>query len=229
MVIVGTVAGIVTALGALVALWFYGKQASASTRDHLNNVHQLIFQRLDAPEIRAARHYVYALDTTVEDNGELKERQPTETSDLTYETQHWLALGSPSCPGSAEHQEVWRQNRAKAEAMARALDQLGYLVREGIVPINVVARFYSYPALRCWYQLSPYVGAVRTARRQPGHMWEWENLVRKIIVGARNGEGIWQGTRQHDNLDEYASKIEQRTKDFPKDTDWNPPDRSWKN
>jgi hypothetical protein len=111
--------------------------------------------------------------------------------------------------------------------IARALDQLGYLVREGIVPLNVVARFYSYPTLRCWYQLSPYVAAIRVSRKQPGHMWEWENLVWKIIKGARSGAGIWTGALEHDNLRDYAQKIEERTKDFPKARDWNPPDRSW--
>src|SRR5437667_302215 len=94
--------------------------------------------------------------------------------------------------------------KRQAEAIARALDQLGYLVREGIVRLNVIARFYSYPTLKCWYELSPYVAAVRTARNQPGHMWEWENLVKKVIEGARTDTGLWKGTLEHDNLKEYA-------------------------
>jgi hypothetical protein len=62
-------------------------------------------------------------------------------------------------------------------------------------------------------------------------MWEWENLVRKIVEGARSGTGIWKGTLEHDNLKEYADKIRERTgvKDFPRDASWNPPDHSWAN
>jgi hypothetical protein len=223
---------VLTVIVALVAVFFYYKQAWAATRDHLNNVHQLVFERLDAPEIRAARHYVYALDTVINSKGELEDRPPLDTTNLTYQVEHWLALGSPGfTEGTEQQQQVWKRNKAKAETVARALDQLGYLVREGIVPLNVVARFYSYPALKCWYQLSPYIGAIRSARKQPGHMWEWENLVREIINGARKGTGIWKGTLEHDNLGEYAEKIKERTstKDFPRDEKWKPPDRSWAN
>jgi hypothetical protein len=224
-----TITGSLAAVAALVALGYYRKQAAASTRDHLNNVHQLVFQRLDATEVREARHYVYALDTTVNEKGELTERDPSDTAGLTYENEYWLALGSPACPGSADRQEQWKKNRAKAELIARALDQLGYLVREGIVPLNVVARFYSYPTLRCWYQLSPYIAAIRNNRGQPGHMWEWENLVRRIIEGAELNRGIWKGTSDHDNLKAYATKIALRSgvDAFPKDLKWNPPDCSW--
>ena len=223
------VIAVVTAIGAIVALYFYHQQASAARRDHLSNVHQLIFERLDAREIRAARHYVYSLDTIVNSNGDLADRLPLDTTNLTYEVEHWLILGSPGPTKETEQQHAWQQNKAKAETVARALDQLGYLVREGIVPLNVVARFYSYPTLRCWYKLSPYIAAIRRSRKQPGHMWEWENLVRKIINGARSRTGVWKGTLEHDNLKKYADMIEERTsvKDFPKDEKWNPPDRSY--
>lgn len=211
------------------ALAEYKTQAWAATREHMNNVHLAVFQRLDAPEVRGARHYVYAMDTIWNAaRGEFEDRKPLDLSNLTFQRQQWLLLGTPDCPGTEEEQKPWKENKAKAEIMARALDQLGYLVREGIVPINVVARFYTYPALRCWYQLCPYIEAVRKTRKQPGHMWEWENLVNKIIVGARSGEGIWKGTADHDNLKEYTTKITERTarKDFPRDEVWNPPDQT---
>jgi len=232
LTIIVAVATIIGGVSTFIGLSYYKKQAWAASRDHLNNVHQLVFERLDRPEVRAARHYVYAMDTAVNPKGELEERKPLDMSNLTFQTEHWLVLGSPECAWTELQQEPWKQNKAKAEIMARALDQLGYLVREGIVPLNVVARFYSYPTLRCWYQLSPYIEAVRKARRQPGHMWEWGNLVKKIIEGARKKEGIWKGTLDHDNLKEYADKIEERTtkrKEFPRDEQWSPPDHSWAN
>ena len=177
--------------GAVVAaLVFYSKQARAATEqaraarvEHLNNVHQLIFERLDAAEIRAARHYVYAIDTTLA-NGKHEELPPLTDSPLTYQNEHWVELGGLGLTHGDETQRMlWQEHKDKAEKVARALDQLGYLVREGIVPLNVVARFYSYPTLKCWYKLSPYIAAIRKDRQQLGHMWEWENLVKKIIAG----------------------------------------------
>jgi hypothetical protein len=133
-------------------------------------------------------------DAYYDSNGALKERGPLDMSNLIFQTEHWLELDSPGHLWSEQEQEPWKQNRAKAELISRALDQLGYLVREGIVPLNVVARFYSYPTLKCWYQLSPYVAAVRKSRGQIGHMWEWENLVTKIMDGTGKNEGILRTT-----------------------------------
>ena len=221
------VVGIVGLAIGLAALVYYKRQAWAATKDHLNNVHQLIFQRLDAPEIRAARHYVYSMDARVDSTGNRVPREPGDISNLTFESEHWLELDSPGCPGTQEDHQRWQPNKGKAEMIARALDQLGYLVREGIVPLNVVARFYSYPTLKCWYELSPYIAAVRVARKQHGHMWEWEHLVKKVIKGVRTDTGLWKGAGEHDNLKEYAERIEKRTKGFPTDEKWNPPDHFW--
>jgi hypothetical protein len=225
--------GIATMVGgfsAFLGLRHYKHQAVAATRDHLNNVHQSIFERLDKADVREARHYVYALDRKPDNEGKIVDGAPLELDKLTFQKEHWLLLGSKDCPGSPEEQKRWGANKGKAELIARALDQLGYLVREGIVPLNVVARFYSYPTLRCWYQLSPYIAAVRLDRKQHGHMWEWENLVKKIIKGAISDCGLWKGTGEHDNLNDYAAKIKERTADeakFPWDRKWLPPDLSW--
>jgi hypothetical protein len=227
--VVGGLAALVTGVSAYRGLRYYKEQASAATRDHLNSVHHSIFERLDKPEVRTARHYVYGMDTRVNSKGEPEDREPLDMVNLAFSKQNWLTLGSDDCQASDKDKASWNDNKKKAEIIARALDQLGYLVREGIVPLNVVARFYSYPTLRCWYQLSPYIAAVRTARNQRGHMWEWENLVKKIIKGARTDQGLWKGTLEHDNLKDYAEKIEKRThrKEFPTDENWNPPDHSW--
>ena len=216
----------VTTTGVLSALYFYRKQAEASTKEHLSNIHLAVFERLDAKEIRSARHYVYAMDQIVDAEGKWRERKPEEMDELAFRTESWLAQES----GGAKS-----DGKGKAEIVARALDQLGYLVREGIVPVNVVARFYTFPTLRCWYQLCPYVYAIRDERDQLGHMWEWENLVERIINGARGGKGVWEGTSAHDNLERYASMIEERVKLIEEKRKrlglqtrvaWNPPDRA---
>jgi hypothetical protein len=217
------------AIAACIAVVFYREQARAATQEHRNNVHQLVFERLDSSEIRAARHFVYSIDTAL-NNGKLEDLPPLNKDNFAFQKEHWMLLGSPGFAlGTPAERTLWQEHKDNAERVARALDQLGYLVREGIVPLNVVARFYTYPTLKCWYKLSPYVRAIRETREQFGHMWEWENLVWKIIKGARDGKGIWEGTLDHDNLKDYADKIEVRTRlksGFPWDVNWKPPDRS---
>lgn len=215
-------------LAAWIGLFFYHKQARAATQEHKNNVHQLIFERLDSSEIRAARHYIYSLDTEAIE-GKLLDFPPGQTEGFTFQKEHWLSMATPGFgEGTAEERKSWQEHKDMAERVARALDQLGYLVREGIVPLTLVARFYTYPTLKCWYKLCPYIAAVRHDRKQLGHYWEWENLVNKIIDGAMGGEGIWKGTRDHDNLGMYAAMIRERMnpKTFPSDKNWKPPDHS---
>jgi hypothetical protein len=102
--------------------------------------------------------------------------------------------------------------KAKVEELVRAFDQLGLLVREGQVPVDVVARFYASPAMRCWFILIPYVLAEREYRGQPGHLWEWENLVRRIIEPGLVQGGVWNGVAVHDALGGWAEKIERDAK-----------------
>lgn len=101
----------------------------------------------------------------------------------------------------------------KVEKLVRAFDQLGLLVREGQVPVDIVARFYASPAIRCWYVLTPYILAEREYRGQPGHLWEWENLVRRIISPGLSQGGVWTGVADHDALGEWARKVEEDARD----------------
>jgi hypothetical protein len=198
---------------------------SAAQRDHINNVYRIVFEKLDSDDVRGARHYVYEMDKLPDAGGGMKDREPEQTEDLTYINERWLDLdGLPP-----ELHPAWKTNKAKAERIARALDQLGFLVREGIVPVNILARFYTYPTLKCWYKLCPYVNAVRKHRGQKGHFWEWENLVRMVIAKTNEGEGVWKGCRSHDNLETIIDQIKGGTNHIKlvTDNDWKPPDRSW--
>ena len=198
----------------------------AAHRDHINNVYRLVFEKLDSDEVRAARHYVYEMDKVPDGKGGTAEREPDQTLNLTYENEKWLELDARP---TSELNTPYKDNKRKAERIARALDQLGFLVREGIVPVNIIARFYTYPTLKTWYKLCPYVSAVRRYRNQKGHMWEWEHLVGLIIVKTREGKDLWEGCRSHDNLEVIVDQIKQRTNHIKliTDTDWHPPDRLW--
>ena len=72
-----------------------------------------------------------------------------------------------------------------AELVARAFDRFGLLIREGQVPVNILARFYVSPGLGCWYQLSRNLNAVRARRNQTGHMWEWEKQIPDWVSQTR--------------------------------------------
>lgn len=204
------------------------EQALAARRDHVNNVYRLVFEKLDSQDVRGSRHYVYEMDVLDNGFGRRTDRKPAEIASLAFETEHWLELDTTQHSSDPKFDE-WRNNKARAETIARALDQLGFLVREGIIPVNVIARFYTYPILKCWYKLCPYVNAVRERRGQKGHMWEWEHLVQTVIQGTGSEEGIWEGTRQHDNLEAIIDQIQVRTRAISLLTDiaWNPPDRFW--
>jgi hypothetical protein len=214
-------------LAGVLALIFYWRQAWAARRDHISNVYRLAFEKLDSHDVRDARHYIYAMDMIRGENGKRVERKPDQLSELTFEVEHWLELDSGVY--AAKDCSVWKEHKDKAELVARTLDQLGFLVREGVVPLNIIARFYSYPALRCWYKLIPYVNAVRKDRGQKGHMWEWEKLVGKVMEGVRPDKGLWKGSRDHDNLGKISDDINARTVaiGLVTDTNWNCPDHSW--
>jgi hypothetical protein len=151
----------------------------------LVEVYRNVFEIMDKPQIRIARRFLYKYDDSNRD-----------------QLRSYLATD--------ENEDM----KTKVEELVRAFDQLALLVREGQVPVDIVARFYASPAMRCWYILTPYVLAEREYRGQPGHLWEWENLVLRVITpGLRQGGGIWSGVAAHDALGEWAKKAEEDARD----------------
>ena len=194
--------------GAL-ALFFAVYQLALRRRAHLLELYRQAFAIMDAADVREARHFVYKLDAQA------------------HEKEHWLDLDNhridPNHP-------VWRENHGRAERVARSFDQIGLLVREGLLPVNIVARFYASPALRCWHRLSPYINADRSPgnRNQPGHMWEWEHLIFKVIIpGLKKGKSTWKGVSAHDKLEDFIHKIEYQHQSMIKDADYNPGSTLW--
>lgn len=203
----GTIAALLVGGGGGITLFFAAWQLAIRRRAHLLEVYRHAFDLLDSPEIRTARRFVYKMDRNV------------------YEAEHWLDLDK--FEKEAEH-DKWNHHLEMAELVARAFDRLGLLIREGRVPVNILARFYASPALRCWYQLAPYLNAARTRRNQTGHMWEWENLIFEIIrPGLRSNVGVWKGVSKHDKLEDWLEKAEHARKEMQSDTDYTPRGSMW--
>jgi hypothetical protein len=194
--------------GAL-ALFFGAYQLALRRRAHLLELYRQAFAIMDGADVREARRFVYQLDPQA------------------HKKEHWLELDNykmdPSYP-------VWRENLGRAERVARPFDQLGLLVREGLLPVNIVARFYASPALRCWHKLSPYINADRSpaSRNQPGHMWEWEHLIFEVIIPSlKEGKSTWRGVSAHDKLEDLIHKVEHEHQSMIKDSEYNPPSMLW--
>jgi len=158
------------ALVGVIGLYIAVRQVAEVRRSHLFDVYTAVMDRLDSPDLRRARHYVY-------------ERRPDELVD---------AVDNP---------KRTQADRQMIELLARSMDQLGFLVRTGRVPIEIIAQFYAYPILKSWVQLSPYIQAARDRRGQQGHMWEFENLAINIVArGVRSQKGPWRDAVKHDEL-----------------------------
>ena len=209
----GTAEWIKIAIGlvGLLTLAFAASQLATQRRAHLFEVYRNMFVMLDDPAERSARHYVYDI-YKVEG---LREK--------VFNDEMWLDPDFEPAEGNAE-QKKWVEHKDAAERVCRRFDQLGILVRQGRVPVNLIAQFYTYPIMTCWYVLSPYIRAVRKDRAQPGHMWEFENLVHRIVIPAlKKDEGVWKGVFEHDirNKD-LLPKLEKEQSDGPRDGDFNP-------
>ena len=207
MDLIADAATVVLALTGLIALPFAAGQLSAGKRAHLLDVYKQTFEMLDRPEIRTARRYVY------------HELKPD-----THKREFWLGEGAEAKHLKPEHKE----HREMVELIARSFDQLGLLIREGRVPVNILARFYASPALRCWCKLTPYIEACRSKRNQPGHLWEWENLVFKIIgPGLDADNGVWKGVSSHDGLKTVMHEARLAHDQMLRDVEYSPRTTLW--
>ena len=195
---------------AITALFIASASWITSRRAHLLSVYNDTMKLMDTPEMRDARHYVYSLRSKPGKNVQ-KNTIPT------FDEQHLNELKD-------------KENIKKVELVARSFDYLGLLVREGKVPLNIIAQFYASPVIRCWYLLSPYINKVRSPdeRNQPGHMWEWENLVNNIIIPRLNeNESIWKGVKDHDELENYVVNIIAERETMNRDKSFSPDKHLW--
>jgi hypothetical protein len=217
---------------ALLGIGIAVRQLLVSRRTHLFDVYREAMKLLDDDEVRAARNWVYDSLRTL------------------YDTEDWVSLkAKPSKPEAslnsvpleerlkAYERELERySHKQMAERTARAFDRLGLLVREGRIPVDLIARFYVTPILRCWYKLEPYIVKVRDKRQQKGHMWEFENLVFAIVKPrVTSGRGVWKNVNAHEGLEAYKEAVDAtpinllREIQPPKfrDNDYQPPERLW--
>jgi hypothetical protein len=204
-----TPSGLAVAVGSF-ALVFYARQASAQFRDHVASLYRLAFEKMDDPEIRKGRNYVYH-----------------EMEENAFEKEHWQELESFR---SNPDYQTWSRHKAWAEVVARSFDQLALMVREGVMPLNILSRFYASPAVRCWLKLHSYIKTERLKRTQNGHLWEWENMVFDTIIPlAKKNKGIWRGVYDHDNLQKWFNEIGTQMKDnpMPRDEGYSPRCNFW--
>jgi hypothetical protein len=176
------------------ANWAIGRRA------HYLNVYTEIFKLFDYPEMRAARSYVY----------KLRSKDDIDIAKITtlMKDEHWSDINFDTLKDDPNF-SIWKEHRDLIEKVVRSFDQLGLLVREGKVPINLLAQFYASPALRCWFSLTLYVDDVREVRKQKGHLWEWENLIKSVVIpGLNKDKGVWKGIKAHDELQKYIDKFE---------------------
>jgi len=108
-------------------------------------------------DLRAARHYLRSInrnETLVEEN--------------------WLDRAK--CATNPQ----WMQQRDDAEKVFRTFDQLGLLVRQGRVPLDAIAPYCVIPILRAWYDLWPYMRAVRRLYRLDWMRTDFPRLIPSI-------------------------------------------------
>lgn len=198
-------------------------QLAVPVRAQIFGVYAKVREIMDESELREARHWVYAtLKAKSVPQGGVKDCR------RLFEDEHWLDTDAISNP-SARHDA--NENRRKAERVMRAFDWLGLFVREGLVPVDLVARFYTYGILNCWYLLWPYIQALRSqqnGRDQQGHMWEFEYLATRVVLeGVKEGKGVWKGVKEHDGLSVLVGQIEKELREEPRDRNFNPGANLW--
>lgn len=204
----------------VIALFFACASWITGRRSHFLNIYTETFKLFDLPEMREARSYVYKLRS--------KDDKDTKSIDDLIKNEHWAEKDFDKLEGEKDF-DKWKKHKDWVEKVTRSFDQLGLLVREGKVPINLLAQFYASPVLRCWFSLTPYIDEVRTIREQKGHLWEWENLIISVVIPSlRSGNGVWEGINEHDELQKYIDKVEYEwPKMLNRDLTYNPSSHFW--
>ena len=192
----------------LAAFVFTAAQLATRRRAHILELYRQAFPMLDEPEMREARNYVTKV-----------------MGADAYKCEHRLDIDAHrSVPDYA----VWKEHKKQPEIVGRVFDQLGLLMREGRLPLNILARFYASPALRCWCRLRDYIDATRDSRPQPGHFWEWENLIFEIIIPSLESDrGIWEGVSKHDVLEHLREEAKHGRETLHRDTSYSPSGQTW--
>ncbi len=194
--------------GGLLGFFFALATLSVRRKLHLFDVYREVMNMMDSQEIYADRRYVYSL------------------SETAYEEGNWLALN----PDDLESAEALRQ-RTRVDRVLKAFDHLGLLVREGQVPVDIIARFYVRPALDVWARTGRYISSKRVhkpEREHRGYLWEFENLVFNVIIpGVESEKTPWDGVKDHDDLEELMRHLKTTFGNMPRDHKYAPRQRLW--
>jgi cytochrome c-type biogenesis protein CcmH/NrfG len=102
--------------------------------------------------------------------------QVLEMLEQTRQARHLLYDKVPKEPSEASLSQLSPDETEQLDELVRTFDKLGLLVKHGVVPLDFVLDFYSYPIVVAWHRLEPHVTTQRRKRNQPGHMVKFEML-----------------------------------------------------
>lgn len=184
------------------------KQFRLKAQSHLSDIFRYTLNMGD--ETRDQRQYVHDI----------------EENQNVFIEEAWLSLPKTEKEVPPE-QRIYFYHMKNADSVCRTFDRMGLLLREGVIPVDVVAHFYASPIIRSWYTLYKYIEALRKKKRQQGHFWEFENMVYKFLIpNLQKNEGIWKGVEEHDQLQEKILHI-QKNPLKESDVRFSPPDHYW--
>jgi len=79
---------------------------------------------------------------------------------------------------------IKKEDRDKFDRLARTFDQVGLLVKHGVIPIDFLFDFYSKPVIKAWTHIRPMFDVKR--KKQPGHMLKFEILAIGAALYRKN-------------------------------------------
>lgn len=118
----------------------------------------------------------------------------------------WSLVGTAGSDGKWPGKEHWPWSddvsEEKLNKLCRAFDTIGLMVRLGVMPVDIVATYFSRPTLMTWLKCAPFIRARRRFSKHPGFRWHFEFLVFNVVIpGILSDKGPWRGMRDLDKLD----------------------------
>jgi hypothetical protein len=81
------------------------------------------------------------------------------------------------------------EDEKKALAVCRDFDNIGFLCRKGLIPVDLVVETYNRNIVDMWNRLERFVTQWRQQRSDEDYFWEFEWLAQKAEVVKRQQDG----------------------------------------
>jgi len=105
--------------------------------------------------------------------------QVVEKMERTRKARHLLYTKVPETPSTTSLNLLSPDEIEQLDDLTRSFDEIGLLIKYGVVPLGFVLDFYSHPIVIAWHRLEPSIMAERSKRNQPFHMYHFEQLARE--------------------------------------------------